>query len=199
MSVINNSDAGTFQDMNVPKLTGHSSSNKQWSIFRFLLIMHEAMIILVDAPLLLCTHILLWKTFEKFQNGGLCYLQEMNTLCLFGLVDVRPCRRESYLKFNGLTDFSPAAKGMESEMSHSAGHVSSTPGQCLCWIPRSLLSLPTPFPVSSLLLSLLLLMTSWLQYKQCYCYLSGPLSYFILSLRFCRLLAANRYKNSPLV
>lgn len=44
------------------------------------------MVILVDAPLLPCTHILLWKNFEKFQNGGLCYLQEMNTLWLFGLV-----------------------------------------------------------------------------------------------------------------
>lgn len=42
-------------------------------------------------------------------------------------------------------------------------------------------------------------MASWLQYKHCYCYLSWPLSYFIPSLRFCQLLAANRYKNSPLV
>ena len=123
----------------------------------------------------------------------------MSTWWLFGLINVMPCHTEIFLKFNSLKDFSPEGKGLEREMSHSAGHVSSTPGQRLCWIPRSLLSLLTPFPVSSSLLSLLLLMASWLQYKQCYCYLPGPLSYFILSLRFRRLLAANRYKNNPLV
>lgn len=138
------------------------------------------------------------RTLKSFKMVG-CVTCKKWTPCGCLALSVRPCHRESYLKFNGLTDFSPAAKGMESEMSHSAGHVSSTPGQCLCWIPRSLLSLPTPFPVSSLLCSLLLLMASWLQYKQCYCFLSGSLSYFILSLRFCWLLAANRYKNSPLV
>lgn len=156
-------------------------------------------IILVDAPLLPCTNVSLWNTLEKFQNGGLCYLWEVNTLWLFGLIDVRPCHTEIFLKFNSLTDFSPEGKEIESERSHSPGDMSSTPRQCLCWIPRSLLSLLTPFPLCSLLLPLLLLMASWLQYKQCYCCLCGPLSYFILSLRFCRLLAANRYKNSLLV
>ena len=42
-------------------------------------------------------------------------------------------------------------------------------------------------------------MARWLQYRYCYCYLSWPLSYFISSLRFCQFLAANRYKNSPLL
>lgn len=73
------------------------------------------------------------------------------------------------------------------------------PGRCLYWVPRSLCSLPTPSLALPHSLFLLLLMASWLQYKQCYCYLGWPLSYFIPSLRFCQLLAANRYKNSPLV
>lgn len=69
----------------------------------------------------------------------------MNTLWLFGLIDVRPCHTEIFLKFNSLTDFSPEGKEIESERSHSPGDMSSTPRQCLYWIPRS-----PPFPSNTL-------------------------------------------------
>lgn len=89
---------------------------------------------------------------------------------------------------------------MQNEMGHSwATLPDRLPWDCLYWVFSRLLSsrhLSLSLPYS---LSLLLFVASWLQYRQCYCYLSRPLSYFILSLRFCQLLAVNRYKNSPLV
>lgn len=73
---------------------------------------------------------------------------------------------------------------------------SSAPGKCL---QRETILLLSIFPWRVCYISLLLLKAARLQYKQCHCYLSWPLRYFIQGLRFCWLLAAISYKNSPLV
>ena len=57
------------------------------------------------------------------------------------------------LGFSILKDFRPEGKKKESEMGLRAGLAGnlswpSTPGQCLCWFPRSLLSLLTSFSAS---------------------------------------------------
>lgn len=73
---------------------------------------------------------------------------------------------------------------------------SSAPGKCL---QRETLLLLSIFHWKVYSFSLLLLKAARLQYKQCHCYLSWPLKYFIQGLGFCWLLAAIGYKNSPLV
>ena len=72
----------------------------------------------------------------------------------------------------------------------------SIPGK---YLQRETLLLLSIFPWRDCSFSLLLLKAARLQYKQCHYYLSWPLKYFIQGLRFCWLLAAISYKNSPLV